>query len=139
MPFDQLMLRDVQGLFGGRNLFVRASGECVLQHVVRGQQETRYVATLSAADLEALSDVLRAHDLAAVVPPPPRPPVPDEAHPYIRLLRGSTTVGKSKRANDKVPHFDEIYAALLRVAKAVQDGEVVFRGPHDGRWTPEGF
>lgn len=138
MPFDTLTLRDVQGLHGGQNLYLRADGRCVVQAVQAGIVEERFELTLSAEQLTALAEVLSAHDLAAIEIAE-RYGVPDEARPTITLKKGETSIEKAKWGNDAHADFDAIYGALLAIVIEAKGGTATASGKYDWDWSPEGY
>lgn len=136
---QRVALRDVQGLFGGRNLYLRADGRAVLQRVGPGMAETRYEATLRPAELAALQRLLGDHHFFAIEIPE-RPGVPDEARPSIEVtLAAGQHLTVSKWANDAHPDFDAIYAWLLAFEKRAATGASSHTGRFDYTWRPDGF
>lgn len=138
--FQRIVLRDVQGLEGGRNVYVRADGAVDVQVVTpteTGLHERRYAFNLKAADLKVLLSLLEKHPLAKVCVPQ-RPGIPDKARPEIALHRsggGITTVAKWE--DDRHPDFDAIYIHLLTLAETDQHRKPTWEGEYAPDWRPE--
>ena len=136
-PKCKLVLRDVQPLFGGRDVYLDGSGDCILRAVDKGLQEKRYRLKLAAEESQALRRMCIRADLA-YLEIKERQGVPDEAHPEISLTSAAGETRKAaKWANDKVPVFDKVYALLAGMAKRTADLKPEFEGPYDRDWKPE--
>ncbi len=140
---DQFVLRDVQGLWGGRDLWIKGNGKAVVQFVGRagrvpGGKAARYTFTVPLADIKALRKHLRTQRFFAITTPE-RPGVPDEARPIIFVRTGGQVAAKAKWANDKHPQFDSIYRRLRRIAKSGRSGKRLGVTKHDFDWSPVGF
>jgi hypothetical protein len=136
-PKCKLVLRDVQPLFGGRDVYLDGSGDCILRAVDKGLQEKRFRLKLAAEESQALRRMCIRADLAYLAIQE-RPGVPDEAHPEISLTSAAGETRKAaKWANDKVPAFDKVYALLAGMAKRTADLKPEFEGPYDPAWKPE--
>ncbi len=142
--WDSVVLLDVQGLFGGRDLWIAADGKAVCRIVSppgrgeKGLQETRYEFDLSEEQRAALNELLRKHDFFSIRIRD-RPGVPDEARPTVFVTSGARSHAVGKWANDRHRNFDPIYQALLGIADSAKKGEPVHRGAWDRTWWPEGF
>lgn len=131
--------RDVHGLWGGRDVRVDGTGRVVVRAVDRGQRETRHEARVAAdraravLRLAAEQDVLRA-------PVPRRPGVPDEARPTLVVGGpGGPDREVSKWANDAVPAFDRVRAAVEALADEVQKTtKPTYVGAYERGWRPAG-
>lgn len=138
--FERLMLRDVQGLEGGRNVYVAADGSVTVQVVTpteTGLAEKRYEFQLSDDQRKALLKLLDQHPLAKVRIPMP-PGIPDQARPEITLQRsGGRITTVAKWDDQRHPDFDAIYAYLLGLEKAAQQKKPVRDGSYDPDWWPE--
>ena len=137
--FARITLRDVQGLWGGHDLWLDADGKLVVQAVRpadRDKAVKRYAAELPPDQVAAVDKLVADHKFFEIEIPK-RPGVPDEAHPAItvRMKDGRSQI-VGKWANDKHADFDAIYSHLLGLAKAAQKGEPVYIGPHDWKWEP---
>jgi len=127
----------VQPLFGGQDVYLDGSGDCILRAVDKGLQEKRYRLKLAAEESQALRRMCIRADLA-YLEVKERPGVPDEAHPEISLTSAAGETRKvAKWANDKVPAFDKVYALLAGMAKRTADLKPEFEGPYDPAWKPE--
>jgi hypothetical protein len=136
-PKCRLVLRDVQPLFGGQDVYLDGSGDCILRAVDKGLKEKRYRLKLAAEESQALRRMCIRADLA-YLEIQERPGVPDEAHPEISLTSAAGETRKvAKWANDKVPAFDKVYALLAGMAKRTADLKPEFEGPYDPAWKPE--
>ena len=90
--FSQIVLLDVQGLFGGQDLWLSSDGKAVCRFVGQGvPQETRFEFEASREQLARLRDALQKHDFSSIRTPR-RDGVPDEAHPKIFVVSGSYQV-----------------------------------------------
>src|ERR1700709_2267856 len=98
---QRISLRDVQGMWGGRNVFVSSDGTVWVQAVARGLAETRYKLAISTAAGGELEKFLAEHGFEAIVIKE-RFGVPGEGRPTINLVTtDGKTVEKVKWANDK--------------------------------------
>ncbi|MCO5166183.1 MAG: hypothetical protein M9894_07420 [Planctomycetes bacterium] len=135
----RLELRDVHGLWGGRDVRVDGTGRVVVRVVDRAQREARHEATLPPERARALlrlaaeEDVLRARVV-------PRPGVPDEARPALVVGGpGGPDREVSKWENDAVPAFDRVRAALVAVADEVTaTTQPAHVGRYERAWRPPG-
>lgn len=135
----QIVLLDVQGLWGGRNLWVSADGITVCQVVGKGcGSATRYGFTLTPDQAAALAGIVEKHK-ALVIKTKDRPGLPDEARPIIFAKIDGKERAAAKWANDKCPDFDPVYALLLAIAETAKNGTQQAAGPYDWDWRPEGF
>ncbi len=134
-------LYDVQGLYGGRNLYLTGEGTLLVSTVTPGLREQRHRLQLPAADVAALERLLfDAHPIGAIAIPE-RMGVPDEARPALRVTtRAGAEREVAKWANDVHEDFDALYRALLALeTRAVEEGERVFDGEFSWDWRPDGF
>jgi hypothetical protein len=136
---QRISLRDVQGMWGGRNIFLSRDGTLWVQAVARGLQEKRYKLTLSAEAINDLEKFLSEHRVEEIAIKD-RPGVPGEGRPTIEL---TTTEGKViqkvKWANDKNEQFDTVYKQLILLVPEDGRETPVFSGAFDHNWKPEGF
>ncbi len=139
-----LMLKDVQALHGGQNVYLRADGQGFCQVVVWDIQasslyERRYRIKVSDDGMQRLTKLMRNPSFS---PPssPTRPGVPDEAKPAISVVFVSgKTIQVSKWANDTYPAFDQVYEMLLAEVRTARQMTPVHEGTFDSRWAPAGF
>ncbi len=136
-----LSLRDVQGLFGGQNLWLRADGLLIVQKVATGQVEKRFELQLEPEIVAVVERLVLVDQPVANIEIPEHMGMPDEARPTLALTTRSGQVAEvAKWANDVHDGFDTIYASLLRlVQRAVDEGALIHEGPFDWDWRPEGF
>jgi len=143
-PFDQVVLLDVHGLWGGRDLWIPSDGRatcCAVEPPKEGQsglQETRYAFHISESEVDALNDLIAQHHFFTIKTRE-RDGLPDEARPILLVKTGERRYGVSKWANEKHRDFDAIYDHLIRVAERGRQGTPIASGPYDWSWHPEGF
>ena len=143
--FKSLVLADVQGLSGGRNLYV-TKDQLIIQTVnrptadQRGLQEQRFETKLAEKDFDKLIEMLNTHDFLHIEGSN-RPGIPDESRPTMQLtLAGGESKSVAKWGGDKIKDFDPIYLWLLELAKAsTRDAKPIAEGNHDYAWRPAGF
>jgi len=140
--FDRVVLLDVQGLFGGRELWLDSDGSAwarVVGPPAPGQAQLpeRLLAfTVPAPDMEELARRLAENDPAGMRIPD-RPGVPDEARPIVCVQRGEDLRAVAKWAGDAHAEFDAIYRFLIRLV-----GRAVEAGGEEASWdgeAPPGF
>jgi hypothetical protein len=135
-PKCKVALRDIQGLFGGQDVYVDGSGDCIVRLVEKGN-EKRFSLKLAQEEAAALRRMCIRSDLADLKIKE-RPGVPDEAHPEISLTSAAGETRKAaKWANDKVPAFDKVYAVLVGISKRTADLKPTYEGKYDPAWKPE--
>ncbi len=131
----QLSLQDVQGLWGGREVYV-SSIRIIVRKVSRGMIERRaeFVEDVAA---HALFQLCIETDLLTIEVES-RPGLPDEACPTLVLTNEAGrqhTV--SKWLGQKVERFDRIYTALLALEKKADSIQPIYEGPLEAGWTPD--
>jgi hypothetical protein len=143
---DQAVLLDVQGLFGGLNLWISADGKAICSFVAPpgpeakgapGFQESRYEVVLSQEQRATLLGLVNKHGFFSIKTRE-RSGVPDEARPMIYIKSGAKAHAVAKWAGDTHKDFDPIYQFLRKTAEAMKSGEAVYRGAYQ-QWEPEGF
>ncbi len=130
-PDARLSLDDVQGLWGGRRIFVAGTGRALVQTISRAMHERRFELALSAGETRALFALCVENDLLTIQPPE-RAGVPDESRPQITLtnaLGERHTV--SKWAGVREPRFVAIYTALYALETRSQVLEPAYSGRFD--------
>jgi len=141
---DQVILLDVQGLWGGQDLWVSANGKAVCRFVApptgnqSGLQETRYSFVLSAQQQVSLLELVKKHNFSSIKTKD-RHGVPDEARPSILISSGPGTHAVGKWANDEHKDFDPIYRLLLSIAESGRKAPETYRAIFDWDWKPDGF
>ncbi|MCC6487810.1 MAG: hypothetical protein IT364_09950 [Candidatus Hydrogenedentes bacterium] len=141
---EEGLLLDVQGLFGGWDVWVGAQGDAYSRSVTppdRGQhglQEVRYKFALSAEERAALFDLIRKNDFFNIIMRE-RPGIPDEARPAIWVKTASGSRLVSKWAGVENEDFDAIWAFLLNLTPSGEKDTELYRGDFDWQWQPDGF
>ncbi|MBU1241077.1 hypothetical protein KKF84_07230 [Myxococcota bacterium] len=140
----QVVLWDIQGLWGGTALWISPDGAGVCQFVKhptagqKGLQATRYSFMLSQKERDTLIALIGKHAFFTMKTKD-RSGVPDEARPVIYISRGKKMHAVGKWANDSHKDFDPLYRFLLAVAKAGEKGKQIPGGTFDWDWKPKGF
>jgi hypothetical protein len=138
--FTWLILRDVQGLHGGRNVYLRENGTVVVQGVSptgTGLHERRFEFALSEQQSGELQQLLVRHP-PGKIRLPARPGIPDQARPEITLVtRDGAVTTVAKWDDDRHPDFDALYGYFLRLAREAEDGHPVWEGDYSNSWRPE--
>jgi hypothetical protein len=129
-----LTLRDVQGLYGGHDVWIAADGAAHVRKVDRGF-EKRFTGKVPIDDLQAL---LAKHDLRKIRIPD-RPGVPDEARPALIRRTENDVVRVAKWAGQKDADFDAIYDWILKKAEEIAKSKALHDGRWDPAWKPDGF
>ncbi|MCL4304127.1 MAG: hypothetical protein KJ077_51055 [Anaerolineae bacterium] len=135
-PGASLELDAVQGLHGGRRIFIYGTGQALVQIVAPGQHEQRYEFKLARAEVRRLLQLCIEHDLVTIKPAD-RPGQPDEGRPTLKLgndIHRFAIVSKWAGVTD--PRFDAIYAALLQLETRVQDLTPTDSGRFDRYYKP---
>lgn len=145
--FSKIVLLDVQGLWGGRDLWLSSNGTGMCRVVDQsgdtanpGLSEKRYRLAISQTEVDALRSVLGRWDFATIKSSS-RPGIPDEARPRIYLDDGNKVNVAYRWMGDikKGDAFQEIYVALKKVVQAAAKGNPVHSGALNWKWYPEGF
>lgn len=142
--FEQIVLFDVQGLWGGRDLWISADGKAICRVVkhpggsATGLHEARYTCSVPSNELTSLAQKIADNDFFQLKTPD-RYGVPDEARPVVFVKSASRSRAVAKWANDAHPAFDAIYAALMRIVRLAEKGAPAKECPYDRDWTPPGF
>jgi len=132
----KVVLRDVQGLFGGRDIRVDGIRDCVISVVSQGLQEKRFRLRLFPEETYVLRRLCIEGDLVALKIKE-RPGLPDEARPEIAITNaGGETRTVAKWAGDKVPEFDNVYEALRALVKKTQGKKPEYEGKYEGETKP---
>jgi hypothetical protein len=141
------ILWDVQGLWGGTNLYLSKDGTAYVQIVEPptipyregGLREQRFKLNLGKEEVDAFIQLLRKHDFLGIQIKD-RPGGADEGRPTL-LVRFSSGESKAvaKWSNDKHADFDAIYSWLLDFAKNTAPIKPIQEGRYDGKWSPDGF
>lgn len=141
---DQVILLDVQGLWGGQDLWISADGKAVCRFVTppaenqSGLQETRHSFVMSTQQRASLLELVKKHSFFTIKTKD-RHGVPDEARPSILISSGLCTHAVGKWAGDEHKDFDPIYRLLLSIAESGKREPETHRGAFDWDWKPDGF
>lgn len=139
--FQTVELRDVQGLFGGRDICIDANGHIqvkIVQPNETGLVERVYVSQIPPDRIAEIEQILDARDFFGMETPD-RAGVPGEARPALTVSLASgfhRTVGKW--AGDEHEDFDAIYAMLLDLGRqAAKPENLATKGPYNRNWTKQ--
>ena len=134
--YVRVELRDVHGLWGGRNCYVWGSGRVVVQVLAAPQQEERYTLTVPLTEVVHLLVAAIEADLVSITFPQ-RPITPDEACPAITIINAAGAARRvHKWANDAHPGFERVYRLLLALAARAPQGDRLYQGPYDPQFVP---
>jgi hypothetical protein len=134
----KIELRDVQGMWGGTNIFVFGDGDLWVDQVDRGVISSRlYRSRLAPETLAELTDLLTRNDPRRLEIPM-RNGVGGEAAATLSVVTPGWTFSIEKWANDKHAGFDAWTARLRSLAESATGGAPVWQGPFDWNWRPDG-
>lgn len=138
-PAARLSLDDVHGLWGGQRLYLRGTGELVVQQVPAARFETRYAASADTAEALAVFELCVRHDVLALTFPP-RPAIPDEGTTLLTLVNAAgAQQSVSKLARDPSPGLAAVYAALRALAERAVQTPPAYTGPFEAGFRPAWF
>lgn len=144
VPLRSVVLRDVQGLWGGHALWAWDEGKVVVQVVGKtpmgrtGLWEKRYERKLTADQWAEIERLIGAHHFLTLEVKD-RYGEPDEPRPSITVVtRDGVRRKVAKWAGDEHTDFDSLYAHLRGLCDGVE-GQPIYEGPFDWDWRPEGF
>lgn len=144
-PLRGLSLRDAEGSAGGRNLYLRGDGTCVLQIVSppkegqAGLRERRFEFRLVAQDWEELVKLFETHRFFEIrIPERTGTPGEGRATLAVDLWTGESATA-AKWRGDLQAAFDAIYAWILARAATASSGRPRVEGAYDPAWRPAGF
>jgi hypothetical protein len=148
LPVHSLVLLDVQGLFGGHDLWIQSNGVAVVKAVRREEklrelQERQYIVRLSDSQMSALGKLLGEQDFLNIKVPE-RPLAPDEALPIIWVqTKTGARAAAMKPVNDTHKQFDAVYSHLLTLIETIKKGDLGYLGAGAGTYyreqRPDGF
>ena len=123
-------LYEVQGLWGGRRIYVESNKRAVVQLIQPNMLEHRYEFALEENEIKRILDLFVENDFLTIKANE-RPGIPDEARPRITLVNAAGEKwAVSKWAGVKDDRFDRIYQALLRIERFAQTIDPVYSGPY---------
>ncbi len=126
----RIELYDVQGLWGGRRIYVESARRAVVQLIQPGNFERRYEFAPGEAEIKSLLDLFVENDFLTIRPGE-RPGIPDETRPSITLLNAAgDKCAVAKWAGVKDERFDALYRTLLRLEETTKTLEPVYVGPY---------
>jgi hypothetical protein len=135
-PFQEIVLRDVQGLWGGNDLWLYADGRLIVQ-IAKPPSVLRYESLATAQEMKLVQELLDNHRFFELKSST-RSAMPDEGHPKIDV---KTTAGQShavmRWSNDKDADFDAIYQQLLLIARRASAAQPAYEGQYDWNWSPD--
>lgn len=141
----EFALQDIQGLWGGRDVYVYPNDTCLIRVVGegnwlgRGLREHRYRGTLPAGTVESLRKTPKDCHFASYREVR-RNGVPDEARPRILWRReGLPVFSADKWDNHKSPRFDPLESALRGCVEVAKFTRTLYNGAYDADWTYPGF
>jgi len=137
---ERITLRDIQGLWGGRDLSLGGNGRLIVTVVDprRGDKAvSQYGLQLPDAQAAEVGKLVAERGFFKIEIPA-RPGVPDEARPTIAVrLADGTEKSVAKWANDKHADFDALYKHLLSLCDlAAKKGKLLFQGPRGSAPKP---
>jgi hypothetical protein len=143
LPLKAVILLDVEGMQGGRNLWLSEDGVGVVQVIgpagSGGLPEKRYRVRFgrdAVAEAERLAGAHRFPELKLRLGVGP----PGGGHPLVAVLTKAGTRSMSiKRESDPHSDFDPVYEHLLRLGQQLDGAELVYNGAFSWDWHPEGF
>jgi hypothetical protein len=141
--FRHFILRDVEGLNGGQNVYLADDGTVIVQKVApaqgdQGLTEQRYRWRLAAAELMAIRQALVRYSPVGMRLPR-RPGMPGEL--WVELIwegENGERIVVAKWASDPQVDFDALYSLLLRYARQADLHKPVWTGGYDPGWRPDG-
>jgi hypothetical protein len=118
-PITQVLLEDVQGLWGGQNLTILETGQATLQVVDRSRASRSYSATLTQSQIQRLDAIIHGNNFAKIANST-RPGIPDESRPHITVQFQSGAKHSVMRwTGDQTPEFAAVYNELLAIGKSI--------------------
>ncbi len=139
--FRRLMLRDVEGLNGGQNVYVYSDGRVAVQlvhpaHGKGGLQERRYEWKLEAKQMAELRQLLVKHPPRAMSFS--RPGIPGEAQVEIEVIAESGARTSMRQwADGAQAGFAALHSQLSRYARGTEKRKPVREGGYEPAWRPE--
>lgn len=123
----QIELKDVQGLYGGRNMFISGSGEVVVEIVKPNPPKSllthKYQFMLSDSEINRLINMFIEKDFLTIIVSN-RKGIPDESKPEIKLKNAngeghSVAIWAGDLEENK--RFADIYQELLMIEKRTEN------------------
>jgi hypothetical protein len=139
--FAWLMLHDVQGMFGGRALYLRPDGSVVVQVVAveeAGLVDRHFETRLDDEARAGIAGLLQEHEFQKMLVES-RPGIPDEARAVIAVGYGDGSEHTvAKWAGVSHEGFSALYGHLVGIVDKAASGEPSHTGAFDYHWRPGG-
>jgi len=127
----RFIVQDVQGLWGGVEIYVAGTGKTVVRVVTPeegGLKEKRYVSTLDTSVNQILIGAFIKNNFLTINDSE-RPGIPDEAHPSITLINAEGERHTVWRWDgDMNKRFSNIMSEFRKIWEKVEKTEPVFEG-----------
>jgi len=142
LEVESLMLHDIQGLYGGRALYIRPDGSAVVQDVRVGAddglEDRRFEFHVPEAELDAFARALRETGFREREFPD-RLGIPDEARAvlWVRFMDGEAR-GVGQWEGARHPAFSAVVAPLAELMDRAARGPAYATVPYDHAWRPDG-
>lgn len=134
-----LSLKDVQGLFGGRNIYINSQGMVWVQVVDKNRMEKRFQFQMNPQKLNEINLILSKNNYLKFKTNQ-RMGVPDEAYPVLKVLLTTGEINEvGKWAGDEHPQFDAIYNWLILKVVPPYQSKTIYEGSYQNNWSPPGF
>jgi hypothetical protein len=134
---EWLLWHDIQGLFGGRALYLKSDGTA-LARIVERRPELRHRGALTPAQMKTLAQALHDADFLHTTVPD-RMGIPDEARAVLVVRFAS---GEERRlekwAGVRHGGFDAINSLMRTLTDHLAQTGSSERTDFDGEWQPEG-
>ncbi|MBA4190479.1 MAG: hypothetical protein C0467_21035 [Planctomycetaceae bacterium] len=144
VPLRAAILLDVDGMHGGRNVWLAEDGTAVIQVIghsgPHGLPETRYRVACGKASVTEAERLAGAHRFLDLRLKLTRSGLPGSSAPLVALLTkdgGQSTSIKWERDNE--PDFDPLYAQLYHLSVTPPDVALIQEYIFDWDWHPDGF
>jgi hypothetical protein len=139
VPLKEATFHDFDRMQGGECVWVRADRTAYVL-VVQSQKEKRYKRQITPEQWGEIERLVGAHDVLSLQQELRGTGVPHETMYAINLVaQDGRKVHLSKWARDPRPRFDPLASALLGIARARDERELIYEGDYDTHWTPDGF
>lgn len=138
-----ICLLDVQGLYGGRNIWITSDGQITFQKVSIPEKnsdqqhliEKIYTWQLNSDEIANLNTIIANANLKNLEIPK-RLGIPDEAHPIIFVRENDNEYHVMKWANDMNERFDSVYMHLMKLSSTHKNIKEKTSGKYRGESPP---
>jgi hypothetical protein len=145
IAFDQIVLLDVEGRSGGRDLWIDKDGLLICHHVKHahdskgpGLDVSHHLFALSEDQQSELATLLGEQDFFNIQTHK-RYGIPGEVYVLIYVQAGDETRTVGKWESEKHPQFDPIYEYLLELTETARQTPAFLQNKRYWDWHPEGF